>query len=120
RRRRFPTVLRLMTPYPRRVLAHEWGKPSKAKLPVPLADGPRRGGGLNATTAVFSGGMVRRKRAHRFGKTALTRRASASHAQPLIKSAAQRVRKPRPCIPGGPSLTNPSAQTRGRSEERRV
>src|SRR4029453_12617757 len=102
RPRRFPTVLRLMTPYPRRVLAHEWGKPSKAKLPVPLADGSRLGGGFNATTAVFSGGMVRRKRAHRFGKTPLTRRASASHAQPLITSAAQRVRKAPALHPGWP------------------
>src|SRR5574341_494497 len=42
--------------------------------------------------------MVRPKRLNRFGKTAITRRASASNSQPMIKSSAKRVTKHRPFI----------------------
>jgi hypothetical protein len=104
-----------MTQSPRRAVAQAWGKPSKSQLPVPLADGSWLGGLLHAIHAVLAGCMGRRTRAHRFGKPAITRRASASHAQPMRTSSAQRLRKPRPGIRGGTSLTNHAARTRGRN-----
>jgi len=100
RRGRFPTVLRLMTQYPWHVLPQAWGHPSKAHVPVPPADGWRRGGLLHAISAVVAGGMVRRKRVKRCDRTSIIRRASASHAQPMIHSSAKRRRQPRPCIRG--------------------
>ena len=114
RRRRVPSVCRLMTPYPRRVLAHSWVHPSTAQGPVPPADGVRLGGRLHAVNPVVSGGMVRRKRANRLGRTALTRRASAANAQPMSPASAQRVPQHRPCLRGGPSLPHPASQTRCR------
>ena len=45
----------------------------------------RLGGCVHAMNAVLSGCMGRRQRANRFGTTASTRRASASHAQPMLQ-----------------------------------
>jgi hypothetical protein len=111
RRRRFPTVLRLMTQYPRRGVAQEWGHPSKAHVPLPSADLSRHGGLVHSTTTVFAGCRVRLTRPHRFGRTSMTRWASASSSKPRMHSSAQRVRKHRPFLRGCTSLTPHASQT---------
>ena len=103
-----------MAQYPRRVLAQEWVKPSKSTLPCPPTDGSRLGGLVTALNAVFAGCLGRRKRANRCGKTAITRRASASSSQPRRQSSAQRVRKPRPFRRGCTSWTHHASKTRCR------
>ena len=111
----FPDRLALDGPVSPACLGPIVGQAEQVEAPLPPTDGSRLGGLLNAINAVFAGCMVRRKRAHRFGKTAITRRASASSSQPMMQSSAQRVRKHRPCIRGCTSLTNHASKTRCRN-----
>jgi len=111
RRRRVPTVCRLSTPSPRRVVAQEGGKPRQAQVPLPRTEGARCGGRWTARTPVFAGCMGRPKRCTRFGLPSMTRWASASPAQPRSTSSAQRVTQHRPCLRGGPPLPTHASRT---------
>jgi len=111
RRRRVPTVCRLSTPSPRRVVAQEGGKPRQAQVPLPRTEGARCGGHWTARTPVFAGCMGRPKRCTRFGLPSMTRWASASPAQPRSTSSAQRVTQHRPCLRGGPPLPTHASRT---------
>ena len=107
----FPARLPLDGPVSPACLGPIVGKSQQVDTTRPPADGSRRGGFLHASNPVFSGGIVRRKRLHRFGKTAIPRRASAANAQPMMQSSAQRVRKPRPCLRGCTSWTTHASST---------
>ena len=114
RQRRVLAVLRLMPPNPRRALAQSCVSPSKSQVPFPGAIPWWASGFLHAINAVFVGGMRRPKRAHRLGSTAMLRRASPAHAQPMTQSSAKRLSKPCPCMRGRTSCSTHSSSTWGR------
>jgi hypothetical protein len=110
----FPARLALDDPVSTACCGPIGGTPRQSKLPVPLAAASRLGGCWNAMTAVCAGCRVRRKRANRFGKTAITQRAAAANSKPRRKSSANRGSKHRPCLRGCTSGPNHSSKTRCR------